>query len=170
MLARNFCHSKIYKFHTVSKSLRNMLNKYAGIPISKIKHIPNGLDLERFKPLSKNKLRSRNNISLKAMVFISIGSFYTWKNQQILIKAAIQLRNNNIPFKMLLVGEGPLEKYLRHLVLSNGLEDYVIFMGYRRDIEELINMSDVLIQPSLTEGMSNTIMEAMGLRKTCNRV
>ncbi|MFC1498903.1 glycosyltransferase [Verrucomicrobiota bacterium] len=161
MFVRKLLCSGAAGFHTVSKSLKHMLEKYVGIPSGKIRHIPNGLDLKRFMPHDRLLLRKEAGFSEEEFILVAIGSFYPWKNQKLVIETASGLRKRGLNFIMLLIGEGPLEKELKTMVKEKDLENHVRFPGYMNNIEDYLNLSDVLIQPSLTEGMANTIMEAM---------
>ena len=67
--------------------------------------------------------------------------------------------------RFLIAGEGSEKKSLMELRERLGLKDYIIFTGYRKDLPEIIKMSDIVVLSSLWEGMPNLIIEAMALRK-----
>jgi glycosyltransferase involved in cell wall biosynthesis len=163
--ARKVMSLKAAMFHAVSEDLRNLFIEKVGIPANKIKHIANGLDLDKFKPCDSRVLRYEYGFKEKDFIILGIGSFYSWKNFSLLIEAADILRTKNLAFKLILAGDGPESEKLKTMVFRKSLNDRVYFLGYRRDIPEIINIGDCLVQPSLTEGMSNTIMEAFACAK-----
>jgi glycosyltransferase involved in cell wall biosynthesis len=60
-----------------------------------------------------------------------------------------------------IAGEGPMRSALEALIARSGLEESVRLLGHRPDIESVLEALDVFVQPSRSEGMSNTILEAM---------
>jgi sugar transferase (PEP-CTERM/EpsH1 system associated) len=165
VVVRKVMSLKAAMFHAVSEDLRNLFMEKVGIPANKIKHIANGLDLDKFKPCDSRALRYEYGFQEKDFIILGIGSFYPWKNFTLLIEAADILKAKNLGFKLILAGSGPESEKLKKLVLQKGLERWVHFLGYRKDTPEIINISNCLVQPSLTEGMSNTIMEAFACAK-----
>jgi glycosyltransferase involved in cell wall biosynthesis len=152
-------------FHAVSESMLKLCREKVGISEDKIRHIANGLDLDKFSPEDSSLARHKHGFKETDFIILGIGSFYPWKNFSLLLTAAKLLKDKNIDFRLVLVGDGPLFDGLKSKAILESLEQHVYFFGYRKDIPDIINMSDCLIQPSLTEGMSNTIMEALACAK-----
>jgi len=116
-------------------------------PNQKIEMIFNGVDVEEFKPL-KNKKQN------KQLTLISTGRLIERKGYQYLIPA---IKNLNV--KLQLIGDGNLTDELKDL--SKGLD--VEFLGKKnhKDLIKDLQKADIFILPSLNEGMSNSILEAM---------
>ncbi len=74
-----------------------------------------------------------------------------------------KVSNNQVPVKILLVGDGPDYSMLSSFVENNGLNGMVYFLGNRSDIPELLSISDLLVSTSISghEGLSNVLLEAM---------
>lgn len=68
-------------------------------------------------------------------------------------------------FMLMLAGDGPLEEQLRRLCLSLEVADKVWFLGFRRDIPDLLSAIDIFVSPSLWEGLSISLLEAMAAAK-----
>ena len=87
------------------------------------------------------------------------------KNQQLLLQAYAVLRQQQQELfartRLLVVGDGPQAQEYQALCAKFGLNDHVIFTGNRDDIPELLRQMDIFVLPSLAEGISNTILEAM---------
>lgn len=123
-----------------------------------------GIDLKKFSPPSKeikSVLRKKHNYSEEDFLLIFVGELNKTKHQELLIDT-IKLLNGKVPnIKLLLVGDGNLcEQYKRKIKRSN-LVNEVKLLGYRKDIQELMMMSDVSISSSLREGLPVNVMEAM---------
>jgi len=84
------------------------------------------------------------------------------KNHAILLQAAEILISRGMPVRVLLVGSGPeLAKLKESVAASPRLSGRVVFAGADSDVPALLNAMDVFVLPSLSEGMSNTLLEAM---------
>jgi glycosyltransferase involved in cell wall biosynthesis len=87
------------------------------------------------------------------------------KDQQILLQAAANIRAKHPglrdKLRLVIVGDGPLRSELEQLIQRLDLEDTVWLAGDRKDVPELLQMMDVFALPSLGEGISNTVLEAM---------
>lgn len=161
---------KVSFFHTVSAYFKKLLHEKINIPLYKIKHIPNGLDLTRFcywegKSAEIENFRKSYSIAKDEFVILCVGSFYPWKNFKLVVEACSLLAKDKISFKLLLVGDGPLKEELELLVDKNNLRSKVVFLGYCKNMPDIMSACDILVQPSLTEGMSNVIIEAMASGK-----
>jgi len=111
--------------------------------------IPNAIDLNIIPKKSTKQFENQ-------MIFA--GRLSKEKGVETLVKAAAQLPDN---YHLLIAGSGPLERKVRDLASK---KPNVHYLGYKskQDVLSLIHSSDLLIQPSLEEGMSSTLLEAMG--------
>ena len=129
---------------------------------SKIFYIPGvGLDVEKYNYKGINKIKKRKELGINPDEFIitSVGEINKNKNHQLVIKALSELKIMNIQY--LICGEGPLKKNLGSLSKELDIENSVKFLGYRDDIEEILEISDIFVFPSYREGLSLSVMEAM---------
>jgi glycosyltransferase involved in cell wall biosynthesis len=119
---------------------------------SKITHIPNGVDIDRFHP--KNKATSDGDV----VVYFQ-GRLVDTKNPDLLLKAAIQSEEN---WKLMIGGKGPLYDKLQSKIMEEGIEDRVELLGYVPDSElpRRYAEADIFALPSDYEGMPLTILEA----------
>lgn len=164
------------KLVVLSPTLKEYYCQLFRLPESKIEIITNGVDLDRFRPLVNESWRKskRAEIGLKTddLVIGNVARLDPVKEHKSLI-SAIALLKDQIPTAILLiVGDGPTREHLKALTQSLGLESVVRFLGFRDDVADLLRIMDVYVQPSLWEGVSNTILEAMatGLPVIATRV
>lgn len=103
-------------------------------------------------------------------VFMSTGQVSVRKNHEVIIRAMAEIKNPKV--KYLLVGFGELEEKHKALVKELGIEDRVVFAGYRGDVKRLLHAVDGYAFPSLQEGLPVALMEAMavGLPIVCSRI
>ena len=103
-------------------------------------------------------------------VFMSPGQVSVRKNHEVIIRAMAEIKNPKV--KYLLVGFGELEEKHKALVKELGIEDRVVFAGYRGDVKRLLHAVDGYAFPSLQEGLPVALMEAMavGLPIVCSRI
>ncbi len=123
-----------------------------------------GLDLSHYKILPEEQnLRKRQELGLEAddFVIIMIAELNENKNQIQLIKAMELLKDNYPDIKAILVGEGAKLPELLQEVKKRGLDQQIQFLGFRTDINELINISSIGVLLSYREGLPRNLMELM---------
>lgn len=123
-----------------------------------------GLNLDEYSSLGKDKKsKKRENLGLEEedFVVIMIAELNENKNQIQLIKAMELLKDKYQNIKCLIVGEGDKLQDLREEVKNRELEKNIIFLGFRTDINELINASDIGVLLSYREGLPRNLMEIM---------
>ena len=98
-------------------------------------------------------------------VILCTGELNSNKNQITVIKA-MEIVISKIPnAKLLLAGNGPDEQKLRDFINEHHLEDNIILLGYRTDLELYVHASDLVVSASFREGLPLNIVEAMYCRK-----
>ncbi len=154
---------------TVSQAIAEEWAGY-GIPTSKIQWIPNGVDLERFQP-RQNAAELRHSFGLpeQALLIGSVGRFDPIKNYEVLLEALSRLAPRFPATSLAFLGDGPQEPALRSVAKSLGVAERVHWLGRRPDPQNFLPALDIFVLPSLGEGMSNVVLEAMasGLPVVC---
>ncbi|MCP5172683.1 MAG: TIGR03088 family PEP-CTERM/XrtA system glycosyltransferase [Pseudomonadales bacterium] len=168
----------IHCYIAVSHDLGQWLKTVVGVPSEKVKQIYNGVDIERFLPAAhKNAaLLPANFLPRDAIVIGAVGRIAEVKNQRSLILAVDQVLKAKPELvdrlRVMLVGDGPLLAGIKTLVSDLRLSDIIWLPGDRTDIPQLLQQMDIFVLPSLAEGVSNTVLEAMatGLPVIATRV
>jgi len=146
----------------VSELSRTMLIENYSLDPSTIVTVRNGIDLARFRgEFDSAPLRRELGLAEDDLVAIFVGRLTPRKGHAYALEAAPSVLAAIPGFKLLFVGEGELETELRRRARTLGIEDSVVFAGFRRDIAELLAASDLLILPSESECLPLTILEAM---------
>lgn len=151
---------------TVSDAVKQDLIRYDHLPEEKIKVIHNGCDIDRFmNPSVQEDLRAAWKIPPGAPVIGTVGRLAKEKGQALLIEAVSLLRSDFPDLHLLLVGEGPEREALEKEAARRGVGNRVIFTGFQREIPALLSLMDLFVFPSLNEGFSNALLEAMAAGK-----
>ncbi|MCM3453726.1 glycosyltransferase family 4 protein [Heyndrickxia oleronia] len=123
-----------------------------------------GVDLNKFVPQtvkSKYELRKKYNFNEGDFILIFVGELNYNKHQDLLINVMYLLSKKYSNIKLLLVGDGDYFGNYKEQVNKLHLQEFVLFLGYRNDIRDLLLLSDVSVSSSRREGLPVNVMEAM---------
>jgi N-acetyl-alpha-D-glucosaminyl L-malate synthase BshA len=125
--------------------------------------IPNGVDLKRFKYLSRKEIRNNLNITDDERIILFVGNLRPVKGVKYLIQAMKLINDKNRYVRLFVVGAGPERDYLENLTKELDLKKYINFVGRVSSfkIPEYMIASDLFVLPSLSEGLPLVILEAM---------
>jgi glycosyltransferase involved in cell wall biosynthesis len=143
----------------VSSDIQQFLESEVGIP--RVRLVPNGIDLAR--PASGDRDRGRRAIGIgrEPLLIGTIGNLYPVKGHRVLLAA---LRELGPEVHVAIAGRGNEEGALRAQAAELGIAERVHFLGYRDDTPDLLAACDIYALPSLFEGQSLALIEAMGAR------
>lgn len=151
----------------LSAHLESYLLDAVGLPKARLTRICNGVDTALFHPAASERelLAGSPFNESRFQVIGTVGRLQTIKGQINLVLAFAQLLER-MPHKagalrLMIAGEGPLRDEIQAEILRLGLEDKVWLAGERTDIPQVMRATDIFVLPSLAEGISNTILEAM---------
>ena len=138
-----------------------------------IEYIPGvGVDFSLYKSNSLERLEKRKelNLSDNEVMLISTGDLIKRKNYFMLIDAFALIKNPNV--RCYVCGTGPQELRLKKKIADLKLEDRFFLLGFRNDVKSLLSAADIFVLPSLQEGLSRSLMEAMasGLPVVCSNI
>ncbi len=146
----------VTRYIALSRDLQSYLDEKVGIPERKISQIYNGVDSARFHPANGSK---------DHFVIGTVGRMQPVKDQLTLARAFVRLLEIAPQYRekvrLLMVGEGPLKSEAQNLLKASGHAELAEFTGASDDVPEMMRKMDLFVLPSLAEGISNTILEAM---------
>jgi sugar transferase (PEP-CTERM/EpsH1 system associated) len=157
----------VHRYITVSKDLQRYLVHKVGISPARITQIYNGVDIVRFIPsgtrsdeLLPAHFRGRDKIVIGA-----VGRLQPVKDFLTLVRGVAELLRREPGLRdvvrLAMIGDGPLRDALRKGVSDEGIADLTWLPGARNDVAEIYRCLDIFVLPSLREGVSNTLLEAM---------
>ena len=137
-----------------------------GIDPDKIEVLYHGIDLSQYvAPLETAQAKARLDLPADARTVGVVASLIPRKGHRFLLEALKNMEATTGPIHALFAGEGALEAELRGQVMEMGMGERVHFLGFRRDVPEIVCAMDAFVLPSLKEGLSIAVMEAMALEK-----
>lgn len=156
----------VSQYVALSRTLESYLVERVGIAAGRIRRICNGVNAERFVPVAVRQEIVGSPFNDPALtVFGTVGRLQGVKDQASLIRAfGILVRSSEDAARrarLMIVGGGPLLAELQALVKREHLDGQVWMVGERSDVPQLMQGMNVFVLPSLAEGISNTLLEAM---------
>ena len=136
--------------------------KFKSTNVEKINGV--GVDLNRFKPVSgeeKVSLRKQYGFNENDFILIYVAEFTENKNHGFILGCLAQLKNMIPNLKVIFAGDGATSTEMAEMSNKLGLGDIVNFLGYRKDIDKLLKMSDISVSASIREGLGLNIIEGM---------
>lgn len=131
--------------------------------------LKNGVDLDKHCSHNENAIAAIKGAYglTDKLVIGSVAHFYEIKNHVFMVEIAKALKSNGTKFKMLFIGRGGLIEKIRKNVIDCDLQNEVIFLGTRTDINDLMYCFDVFLMPSHFEGNPVTLVEAQAAGLPC---
>lgn len=154
---------------TVSNYTANEIMLECNIPHEKITVIPNAVDTNRFNPLNDGTvMRSRMGLFHEPII-LYVGRLDETKGIKYLLEAFSMVLRDIPESKLILVGDGPLKKYIHSYISKNNLHDSILPCGKLpdADLPLMYAASDIVVLPSLIEGFGIVLLEAMATAKPC---
>lgn len=148
---------------TNSESVLSFYRNNFKFPEDKSSCIPNGVVIpEELPEIDKKSFRKELGLKDDDIVITCVASFIKQKDHETLLLAIKMLKDKGFDnVKLLLIGEGKEKKNIYNLWDELGLKDMVLFLGKRNDVPNILRISDLFVLPSIHEGMSNALLEAM---------
>ena len=146
----------------VSRNLRDKVLDL-GVAPGKTHVCWRGVNTKKFRAGDRSKARQRLGLPASVPLLLWIGRMVPVKNLETLLGAAAILKERGGDFRLLLVGTGPLEDYLRRKCRARGLQDRVSFMGpiMHDALPDWYRAADLTVLPSWSEGIPNVLLESM---------
>lgn len=163
---------KLYKpfvnhYFALSRDLAQYLAEKVNVPSERVTQVYNGVDFSRFSPATRQRdgIAGLPFTSGEHWLVGTVGRMQSVKDQITLAKAfilALQMAPGlRSRLRLVMVGEGPLRAQSQALLAEAGMAELAWLPGERADVPDIMRALDCFVLPSLAEGISNTILEAM---------
>lgn len=129
----------------------------------------NAIDTKKYlyNENTREKLRKEFNIKKEDKLIGNVGRFSYVKNHKFLIQIFEEICKKSNNYKLILIGDGKLREEIEELVKRKKLEDKVIFTGVRKNINEILQAIDIIVMPSIYEGLPVALVEAQSASLPC---
>ena len=120
-----------------------------------------GVDVEKIQNLKIDRIKKRQELGIPedAFLMVSVGELIGNKNHIVAIKAFIKANISNSYY--IICGEGEAKEYLQNVINENNAHEKIHLLGFRKDIAEILKISDLFIFPSKREGLGLAAVEAL---------
>jgi len=152
-------YKKADKIVAVSKGVEDDLNNNFDIMKEKLVTIYNGYDVSMIKKQAGEKVNL--GFDKECFYFLNTGRIDSSKAQWHLIRAFSKVVQKHSECRLIICGQGPYKGMLENIVLVNGLQEKVIFLGFVKNPYAVSKQCDVFVFPSMHEGMPNALIENM---------
>jgi glycosyltransferase involved in cell wall biosynthesis len=148
---------------TIAHYTRRNLERYENYPKGGVRVLYNGIDVAAYSQgESPQAARSFLGIPAEKKTVGVVARLDPVKNHPLLFRSLREVIQFFPETELLIVGDGPNRAELELLANRLGLDSHIRFLGARRDVPHIIRAMDIFVLPSLSEGMSITLLEAMG--------
>jgi sugar transferase (PEP-CTERM/EpsH1 system associated) len=156
----------VHRFVALSRELGGYLTDKVGLAPAKIKQIYNGVDIRRFAPVVRREpIEGSPFVGPELFVIGTAGRMQLVKDQTSLAQAFVLVLRHRPDLRprlrLVMAGDGPLRAEVERLLIDAGVGELAWLPGERRDVAGWMRGLDCFVLPSLAEGVSNTILEAM---------
>ncbi len=131
----------------------------------RVEYIPGvGIDTEKFANTQIDKVAKRQELGIpeNAILLLSVGELNKNKNHETVIRAI-----KDLDVYYIIAGKGDLQEHLQSIIDEFGMTERVKLLGFRNDVAELYQVSDIYVLPSIREGLNVSVMEAMASGLPC---
>jgi len=151
----------------ISEATKQALVDFEYLSSKTIDVVYNGIEQQKPQFELVSILREEYNIKQETVVFGTVARLDPIKNQSLLINAFHKVLIQEPNCKLFIVGDGEEREILERLTIKLNLTESVVFTGYITEPVNYMSLMDVFLLPSLSEGTSMTLLEAMSLSKPC---
>lgn len=153
----------------ISQAIKKQIKEKKYIKNKPIAVIHSAVDMDQFENISdEDVIKFKNDFGITRNNFLigAVGRLRSEKGFEYLIKSIPNVVRKFPNVKFMIVGSGSLDADLKQLAKNTGVEDYIIFTGFRKDVPVVLKAFDLFVMPSISEGLGTAVLEAMACGKT----
>lgn len=166
-LVRRFYRPFVHRYVALSRHLQRYLVDAVGVPGERVEQIYNGVDTRRFHPAAAGRepIAGSPFAAPEFWLVGTVGRLQAIKDQVLLARAFVRALELDPGargrLRLVVAGDGPLRAQVEQVLHDGGAESLAWLAGSREDVPQVLRGLDAFVLPSLAEGISNTILEAM---------
>lgn len=144
-----------------SEAVKEFYVSNIGVSPEKITVIPNGVDVALYEDASGKQVREELKLPEPRMIITCVANLAVNKGHAYLLEAYEAIASKHPESNLLLVGTGPEKENLLQQIETYKSKSRIKFLGRRNDVPSILAITDIFVLPTMFEGMSNAILEAM---------
>lgn len=160
----NFVHYLPDVYITCGANMRNNLVSNCGFPADKVVSIPTGVGTEFFDVKKNMGAKLKYGLAPNSIVITNVGVLRSVKGHEMTLRSVRAVTDAFPNAEFLIVGDGPRKEALMNFTNKLGIAKHVIFAGFVENIPEIYSFSDVAVLSSLSEGLPQSLLQAMAAR------
>jgi sugar transferase (PEP-CTERM/EpsH1 system associated) len=167
---RSLCYAFADELFAVTDELKEFYLTQLGRAATRMHVLENGIDVDFYRPdsASRHAIRERLRLSENTVLVGSVGRFDPIKNLDSMLIAADRLLATGADIQVVLIGDGPERTKIEAIIQSSArLAGNTVLPGHVSNVNEWLTAFDIFVLPSLSEGSSNTLLEAMASQVAC---
>lgn len=161
---RKYHNPQVDHYVAISQAIAEILIEY-GVPQQKVSVVKSAVDASIYEGLSRSQLqqeiRKKYKLEDDVVIIGNASALSPQKGYPTLIRAAAELRNLNLKFKIFIAGDGDERESLEKLVQNLELCNHITFLGFLKNVPEFLSCLDILAIPSNNEGLGTVILDAI---------
>ncbi len=157
---RRLLYRACWRVHTVAEASRQELLGLR-MPAERLVAVVNGVDTAVFSPGDRREARQLLGLPAEVPCVGVVARMERHKRHELVIRAVERLASQGWPGHLLLAGDGPLRSELEAIAQAGSVGNRIHFLGLRQDVRPVYLAADLMVLPSVGEGLSNAILEAM---------
>ena len=122
-------------------------------------------DSNKYNKIDRAQVRDELSIDINNTVLATVARLDPAKGHSYLLEAAVRIIQEHPNVIFIIAGEGSERSTLEKMAFSLGISEYIIFLGFVDDVARLLSAADLIVHPSLEEGLGIALMEAMSMSK-----
>jgi glycosyltransferase involved in cell wall biosynthesis len=164
LAVEDWCHRRAAAIVVPSLSIERLLRSQ-GVDQAKVRRIPYGLDFRRFGPKDPRAVEQARKewLDPKALRLATFGRLHAEKGHRFLLPALRQVVAQGRSVSLIVAGDGVERPRLEAQARDLGVADHVRFLGWRKNVLELMAAADIVVQPTLHEAFSQVMIESMSM-------
>ena len=154
--------SATHRFAISEEAAQFIFGRWA-VKQGRYQYIPNAIDQHKYAFLEgdqRTTLRQQLGIPEDKKAYVTVANFRKAKNHAFLLDVAKALKDRKDPFVLYLIGDGDLRADIEKKIVDLGLSKYVVLLGSRKDVPQILTAFDAMIFPSIYEGLGGVVLEA----------
>ena len=150
------------KMIAVSEAVKDYLISWHKVRPDRIRVVYNGIEAHKYSPnVDVEEYKSKFNLNSDMPTVAFIGRLVKVKGIKYFLEAAAVILRGGKRVQFLVVGDGPLKEHLIQRAKNLKIDEDVHFIGFRKDIPQVLSVIDILVVPSLWEGLPLIVLESM---------
>ncbi len=150
---------------TNTQALKNLYMSYGWFKDDFIYPVHDGMEIN--ENVDDIDLKSMFDLPKDSIVLLGAGRVVHQKGFDLLIEVAQMAKNKDLKWRFIIIGSGQLENDLKQLAIDRDVNDFIKFVGFRKNVLPIMKAADLFVLSSRSESMTNVLREAMSMETAC---